>query len=530
MERAAVVLALSLVVGACATMQPQGPSVVSRAVTAAGGADALAAVASYYEKGTVRQWEPEQSMTPGGEMRFMSESTFEAITDLGRRTTSVDWSRKFEYPFPRHFVFTEVIAPEVGYVAGIDAVSRTKQSLDATPPAHNMSGLRLAAAHRELRRVSPVLLLEMMKSPAKVTSVADVTVGSAAYPAVDYRAADNQTFTVMFDRASGLPLRIRTLDYDSIWGDVTYDVVLGDWQTFDGVKIATSRTYELNGRQVMETKISRAKVNGAFAADRLAIPEAFTSGAAKPATGPVPYQWVIRRQFGNTYLDSDVPSFDARATSGLKLVQLSPGVLHVVGGSHNSLIVEMKDHLVVFDAPVNDWQSTWVLAAAHNKFPAKKVKYLVLTHHHIDHTGGFRSYAAEGATLVVGKGTGAHYRRILATAFTRNPDLAARDLSKTPVVEVESKHVLSDGQREVHAYLLPNPHADGLLFGYVADVKLGFVTDIWSPGAGPLPEKLTPPLAALVAGVKQAGITPEKFAGGHGSVADYAPLAALEGK
>jgi hypothetical protein len=37
-------------------------------------------------------------------------------------------------------------------------------------------------------------------------------------------------------------------------------------------------------------------------------------------------------------------------------------------------------------------------------------------------------------------------------------------------------------------------------------------------------------MAALVAGVKTAGISPAKFAGGHGSVADYAPVAALEGK
>jgi hypothetical protein len=74
-----------------------------------------------------------------------------------------------------------------------------------------------------------------------------------------------------------------------------------------------------------------------------------------------------------------------------------------------------------------------------------------------------------------------------------------------------------------------NPHADGLLIGYVPDAQLGYVTDIWSPGA-PLPDKLNPALTALVTGVKKAGITPLKFAGGHGSTADYAPLAALEGK
>ncbi len=91
------------------------------------------------------------------------------------------------------------------------------------------------------------------------------------------------------------------------------------------------------------------------------------------------------------------------------------------------------------------------------------------------------------------------------------------------------KRVFSDGQREVHAYVIANPHADGLLIGYIPQAGLGYVTDIWSPGT-PLPDKLNPNMAALVAGVKKAGITPTKFAGGHGSVADYAPLAALEGK
>jgi len=131
----------------------------------------------------------------------------------------------------------------------------------------------------------------------------------------------------------------------------------------------------------------------------------------------------------------------------------------------------------------------------------------------------------------VGKGTAPHYRRLLAAPFTRNPDLPAKDLSKTPIIEVEERHVLSDGAREVHAYVLANnSHADGLLIGYVPHAKLGFVSDIWSPGAGPLPDKLNPALASLVAGVKKAGITVEKFAGGHGATADYAPLAALEGK
>jgi len=183
----------------------------------------------------------------------------------------------------------------------------------------------------------------------------------------------------------------------------------------------------------------------------------------------------------------------------------------------------------VFDAPVSDGHTNLVLALARSKYPGKPVKYLVLTHHHMDHAGGLRGYAAQGAILVVGKGTGEHYRRVLAAPATRNPDLPVRDLSRTQIVEVSGKHVLTDGQREAHAYMIDNPHADGLLIGYVPDARLGFVTDIWSPGA-PLPDKLNPGLAAVIAGVKKAGIAPLKFAGGHGSTADYATLTALEGR
>ena len=78
--------------------------------------------------------------------------------------------------------------------------------------------------------------------------------------------------------------------------------------------------------------------------------------------------------------------------------------------------------------------------------------------------------------------------------------------------------------------MIVNPHADSTLIGYIPAERLGYVTDLWSPGAGPLPDKLNPNQAALVAGVKKAGISPTKFAGGHGSTADYAPFAALEGK
>src|SRR6185436_7752533 len=168
-------------------------------------------------------------------------------------------------------------------------------------------------------------------------------------------------------------------------------------------------------------------VNPSIPAARFEVPADLRSGAAKAATGNIHYQWVLRRQFIGTYVDSENVSFDTRAASGLRLVELAPGVQHQVGGSHNSLIVEMSSYLIVFDAPVTDGQSNWTLAAAQAKYPATPIRYVVLTHHHMDHAGAIRAYAAQGATLVVGQGAGAHYRKVLAAPYTRNPDLAARD-------------------------------------------------------------------------------------------------------
>ena len=524
MKRA--LLLLSIVVAACATSpQQRSQHLVNRAVDAMGGAAALGTVKTLALSGTSRQWEPEQSFAAGGIPRFANESTFAVVADLSARSTRVDWVKKFEYPTPRTFTFSEIVTPEAGYVAGIDSNSRNKQNLESKPPGHSMSGLRLAATLREFRRASPLLLLEMRNNPDRVTASPDVVIGGIAYPAVAYKSGDT-TFTVMFDPQTGLPARIRTLDFDGTYGDSTFDLVLGGWQSFGGIKVATAQQYLLNGTLTYDNQLEKVAFNAPVAADRFAIPAGARATASKPATGAVPYQWALRRQIIGIYLDSNNPSFDALASPGLRLVEVAPGVQHVVGGSHNSLIVEMSDHLIVFDAPVSDAQSNGTIKAAKDKYPGKPIRYLVLSHHHMDHSSGFRAYAAEGATIVVGKGNAMHFRKYLGTPFSLDPDVAQRDLSRTSVIEVADKQVFSDGKREVQAILLENPHCAGMLIGYVADARLGYVVDIWSPGV-PLPDKINPALLAVVNGVKKAGIAPTRFAGGHGGVADYATLTRL---
>ena len=525
MKRTFVALFSAVALLSCATGPSREQGLVERAVQAMGGAEALAGLRTVTAKGATKQWEPEQSDAPGGEMRFANSATFEVNQDRAARASRTDWVKNFAYPAPRTFTYSEIVTPDAGCVIGVDSNGRNAQSMKMTPPVHAMSGFRLATTQREARRGNvTALVLEMRSNPDLVLPAADLLAGGRSWPAVAYR-----DFIVAFDPQTGLPARVRTLDYDNVWGDVNYDVVYSDWRQVSGVQVPMLRKAELNGRVIIETAITELRYNQPVDTSRLQIPAAIRETAAKPATGNVPYQWVIRRQFIGTYMDSDHVSYDMRGSPGLRLQDIAAGVSQVQGGTHHSLLVEMRNHLVVFDAPVTDAQSAWVVNAAKAKYPGKPIRYVVLTHHHMDHTGGVRGFLAEGAALVVGQGTAQHYRRVLASPMTRNPDLKPHDFSRAQIIEVAGLYAINDGKREVLAILMDSPHAKGTLMGYVPDARLGWVTDIWSPGV-PLPAKPNPGLVAVVNAVKKANIQPERFAGGHGSTADYASLARLAGQ
>jgi glyoxylase-like metal-dependent hydrolase (beta-lactamase superfamily II) len=504
-----LVPAAGLVLGAVLA-QPaaaqSGVDLVKQAVAAQGGAAALSAAKTTVIKGEAKHWEPGQSFSPTGEARFLGDATYTQTVDNATRSARVDWVRAMKYPAVEELKYSEITTPAFGAVADDKG-------------AQPMSGIRLAALLRERERASPRLLVRALEAPDSITALPDQTAGGRSLPAVSIKARAG-TFIVLFDRATHLPAVIRTRDVDFVYGDSDYDLVLSDWKDAGGTKRAHTLSYQLNGMEVQRLTLTQVTTDAPIPAATFAVSDE-VKAKAKPAAADAPYQWVLRRIFLGRFTDSDKVYFPEGGS--FKLVELAPNVQHVVGGTANNLIVAMQDGLVIFDAPVDEGQSRWVIDAAKAKYPGKPIKQLVMTHHHMDHSGGTRAYVAEGAEVVLPGQARPFFEKMFQAEHKITPDALARSPKPAKIVDVKDTLSLKDATVEIRLYNIPNPHVDGMVIGHVVGPNVVWVTDLISP-RGPIGR--SPATVAVGDALRKANITGATIAGGHGTTAKQADIAA----
>jgi glyoxylase-like metal-dependent hydrolase (beta-lactamase superfamily II) len=509
MKYTLLIAALLLAVGQAAPARAQGnaDTLIKQAVTAEGGADALRGLKGLSIKGDAKFWEPGQSFAAGGDPRFLGDATFEATWDLAEGRARTSWVRDQKYPDPIVLKYTEILLPTTGFVMDEKG-------------SQPMSSIRIAAQLRELERSSPGLLVKAMNDAGAVKSAGTQKLGGQSLPAVDF-SDSGTTFTILFDRKTHLPAAIRTRDDDNIHGDSNYDLMLSDWKTVGGAQIAESLSYRIGDVEVAKLNYREVSANPTIAADAFAVPEAVKASAKAPATSNVPYQWVLRRIFLTRFNDSDNIIYPNGGS--LKLVELAPNVQHVEGGTANNLIVAFKDHLAIVDAPYGELQSKWVIDAAKAKYPGKPIRYLILTHHHMDHTGGMRTFVAEGATVIVPAPDKAYFDADVRSPHTVAPDALQKSPRGAEITEVKDQMTLKDDTSEIHLYNIPNPHVQGMFIVHVVSANVLYVTDLISP-RGPI--ERSEGTVSVGDAMRKYNINVATIAGGHGTTVKAADITA----
>ena len=520
---AAVALAGFLAVtGTTAAHAAEPLSLVTGAIEKQGGAKKLADIASLSIAGKHRHWDPQETPEPDVGNRLGGDSRFTLTMDVAHNRERYDWVRFRVAPMKRTFIYSEVFADGLGYVLGEDNIVLSKQAKETNPSLHTMSASRVIASVREFHRLSPRLLLEMKDHSERLAALPDETIDGKALSVVSYKANDAEWIVLFGD--DGLPARIRTVDADGVWGDCNYDMILSDWREVDGVKFAFDQSFTLNGHEVQHVSIEDIVLNPVLGADLFRIPKIVTEAAAKQkAPEQVNYQWMLRRANWGSFIDSDQLAFDPAVVAGNIWTQVKSGIWHITGGSHHTLVVEMKDYLVAFDAPIANEMSRMTIAEAARRFPGKPFKYLVLTHHHMDHVNGARVFAAKGADLVFPSGDRQYFAaQMQAPNRVRNDELWQKP-REVGLIEVSEKTTLTDGVRRIDLYVIASSHAKSSLIAVIPDADFGWVVDLWSPTRD-IPGALASH-REFVAGLRKFGVMPTLWAGGHGSGA--APIKPL---
>ena len=456
----------------------------------------------------------------------------EVSIDLGGRAQRGTWSSTTVEVFPgTHREWTEVSAGQRGYVVGNDG---------GFPPAGAagapMLSSRVAARWKERALMTPAYLVAQgLAHREQVETLPEQRSEGHRYQVVAIAGIDGWPAPVRLwlDPDTGLPARAETTEDDPVYGDVTLGVRYDDWRQA-GVTLAPfSLQVSLAGEPLLEERRSAVVDNPMLAEDAFAVPAEREGSydAELDELGRRSSAYFLRTQeYGAAgYADA------GRAVRSTPLVT-TPGaqiVLYDAAG-YNTLAIELGASIFVAEAPLYDSVSTAVLADIGRRWPGKPIKYVASTHFHYDHSGGVRTYAAAGATVLAPIETADFYRAMLAAPHTLAPDTLARAPRAVKVTAVGDLLTLTGGGRTVTVYNVTQSHSAGALVVYVEDAKLLFTSDLYNPGFnnGPVQGGPDAPFHDLYArelvraltdlGLSQANLT--TFVGGHGGTGTWAEL------
>jgi glyoxylase-like metal-dependent hydrolase (beta-lactamase superfamily II) len=287
--------------------------------------------------------------------------------------------------------------------------------------------------------------------------------------------------------------RVRTWTSQSIVGDMLVETEYGGYKTFGNVQFPSRILQKQDGFPSLDVTVSAVDVNGP-AVDM-----------SPPATMTTPPGVTVKSQ------------------------ELAEGVFWLTGGTHHSLAIAMRDHIVLVDVPNGEARASAVIAKAKELIPGKPIRYVIAMHHHWDHLGGIRTAIDQGATIVTHRSNRALLERAATAAQTIVPDRLS--VSKKPLKfePVDAEGTLTDGVRVIKLYtMMKFDHTADMLMVYLPKERLLAEADAYSPPDTPTTPLIAPKVpyaAALCDNIRRLKLDVRTIVPFHGMrTADFAEV------
>jgi glyoxylase-like metal-dependent hydrolase (beta-lactamase superfamily II) len=204
----------------------------------------------------------------------------------------------------------------------------------------------------------------------------------------------------------------------------------------------------------------------------------------------------------------------------VKSQQVADGVFWLTGGTHHSLAIAMRNHIVLVDTPNGEARASAVIAKAKELIPDKPIRYVVAMHHHWDHLGGIRTAIDEGATIVTHRSNRAFLERTATAPHTIAPDRLSKSKRPLMLQTVDTEGTLTDGTRVVKLFTMTDfDHAADMLLVYLPKEKILAEADAYSPPDTPTIPLIAPKVpyaAALYDNIRRLNLDVQTIVPFHG--------------
>lgn len=479
------VLAISLItilqLGCAAQQTPaqQGRETLEEAAQAMGGLDAPGAIENLTRQGTLQR----SSLRHG---RLSSESAW------------VQPARPFyqtiDFTVPR-----EITLSTSGSVASM-ADDVKGGYFEFAGRKYPMDAPRLDESRANWNRDIARFLVHALGDGSEIEAVSESILEGQPHNVVHVRYIDGILYKVSVHHSSHLISKLEFTEAHPRFGDLSRERIYSDYREIGNLKLPFSVVLKDMGEVAQVWEWSEISVNDELQENLFEIPEAIRESVQSEA---------------------QVDAIQMTAT------ELAKGVYFGATKNMNTMWVEFEDFVTVVEGPNNEKQSLETLRQIRETIGEKPIRYLVTTHHHEDHNGGIRTYAAQGTTIITHVKSEPHIREHLAYPFTLEPDRFAQSQQEPKIELITDRKTISDGTRTLEVVSVPTPHADTNLLIYLPRERLVFQSDMFTMRQGQTATPAVAPRAkALYDAVTQAGWRVDQIVPGHGRLSKWSELVA----
>src|SRR5688572_18798975 len=407
-----------------------------------GGQEALDDLAGLRIEGTGARFIPNEGNTPADPP--IEANTFERVVsiDFAADALRVDTSRDIEFLFPASQQYYDVVQGNLGastqpFFAGANGT---------------LSSDKTASIRRQEVLLTPQLLVRELGG---LTQGPDQDLDGENHHVLVAEGGPAPV-TLFINAASGMLSKLETLEHDFYQRDALLEIFYEDWAPAGTTAFPRTLRVVRGGQTLFTEEVTAVGVDPSFEADTFEFPAGADPvfDATLFARGELSHQWYyLLDSIGLPFTGVDV---------AITRVDVAPGVLQLVGGSHHSLLVEQENGLVLVDAPLYEDRGDALVEFAETAFPDKPITHVVASHFHEDHVSGIREVLGlTGATLVVQASVEEFWQELLEAPSTLRPDALAESSADVEILTVPDagELELEDTTRPLTLYHLATSHA-----------------------------------------------------------------------